>query len=553
MQKLVFSSKEYVIGIEYAALHYQSPKDNRYAYMLEGFDRDWNYVGNQQMATYTNLPHGNYTFKVKAANPQGLWNNEPTTIKLVIKPFWYNTLFFKILAVLIILLIGFSIHLVRIALLKRQKNMLEKMVLKRTEELSEANTLLEEKKEEISLQNDVLLRSRNDLEKRVAERTHELTIAKDKAEESDKLKSAFLANMSHEIRTPLNAIVGFSSLLYDEEMDLNQKRSCINIINNNSDTLLTIINDILDISIIEANQLILYKERFCVDEVLAELKDYYDLKNAKGLLIECTNTRNQSKIFIYNDPIRFRQIFMNLLNNAFKFTDSGSIMFGYKIEGKIIRFFVEDTGIGISESNKIKIFDHFHKIEPYTNKFHQGTGIGLSLCKRLVNLMGGDIYVESVVNKGSVFYFTLPYTVVPEGDNEVPSIHKVKVHLDNVTIIVAEDIPDNYFLIERLLDRTGASITWAHNGKEAVDLVKEKHDQNLIVLMDIKMPVMNGFEACKLIKQMNAKIPVIAITAYATAGDKDNILKNNFDDFISKPLNFDKLWISLQRQYFADR
>ncbi len=230
--------------------------------MLEGFDKDWNYVENQQIATYTNLPPGSYTFKVKAANPSGVWNNVPTTIKLVIKPAWWNTIVFKMLGILMIFLIALSVSRIRISILKGRQAVLEETVSKRTEELSEANQLLEEKQEEITIQNEELVKHRNDLEKLVDERTSELLIAKDKAEESDRLKSAFLANMSHEIRTPMNAIVGFSSLLNDDTLNHEEKNSYISTIKNNSDTLLTIINDILDISIIEANQLVSIQGKF---------------------------------------------------------------------------------------------------------------------------------------------------------------------------------------------------------------------------------------------------------------------------------------------------
>jgi signal transduction histidine kinase/ligand-binding sensor domain-containing protein/CheY-like chemotaxis protein len=549
MQKLVFSYKEYVISIEYAALHYQSPRKNQFAYMLEGFDKDWNFVENQQVATYTNLPPGTYTFKVKAATPSGVWNNEPTAIGIVIRPAWWNTLLFKILLALTIVFIAFYTNRFRINLLKERQRALEDMVSKRTEELSYANTLLTEKQEEISTQNEELRKHRNELKSLVAERTQELTIAKDKAEESDRLKSAFLANMSHEIRTPMNAIVGFSGLQDDETLDSEEKRSYISTIKNNSDTLLTIINDILDISMIEANQLVLYKERFCVDELLAELKVFYDLKNDKKLNIECCNQNTRSKTYLYSDPIRLRQVLMNLLNNAFKFTETGSIKFGYKIEEKAIRFFVEDTGIGITESNKMRIFDDFHKIEPDENRFHQGTGIGLSISKKLVHQMEGEIFVESEINKGSVFSFTLPSTSTPMDQSEVKPENHNEINLEKTTIVVAEDEPDNYLLIEKLLKKTGSSLIWAQNGKEAVDYLQHNSHDNCLVLMDIKMPVMNGIEACSIIKEMNNKIPVIAVTAFAQAGDKEAIMKNSFDDFISKPLNFEKLWQSIARHH----
>ncbi|MBN1143618.1 MAG: response regulator [Bacteroidales bacterium] len=549
LEKLVLSHREYVFSLDFSALHYLSPKDVQYAYILEGFEKGWNLVENQHSATYTNLPPGTYTFKVKASSPSGIWNEHPAEIKIVIRPAWWNTLLFKILLALFIVSIAYYINRVRTNNLKERQHILEETVSKRTEELSYANSLLTEKQEEITIQNEELLRHRNELESLVAERTRELTVAKDKAEESDKLKSSFLANMSHEIRTPMNAIVGFSSLLDDDTLDKNEKQSYIATIKNNSDTLLTIINDILDISMIEANQLVLYNERFCVDDLLAELKGFYDLKNDKKLDISCCDLNNKPKTYLYADPVRLRQIMINLINNAYKFTEQGSIKFGYRLEGEYIRFFVQDTGIGISQSNKTRIFDYFHKIEPVESRFHQGTGIGLSICRNLVKQMGGDITVESEVNKGSDFSFTLPYNTSQQASTETESKNEKTLNLEKTTIVVAEDEPDNYLLIEKLLKKTGTNLFWAHNGKEAVEYIQSKKESNILVLMDIKMPVMNGIEACALIKEINSKIPVIALTAYAQAGDKETILNSNFDDFISKPLNFDKLWKSLARNH----
>ncbi len=285
--------------------------------------------------------------------------------------------------------------------------------------------------------------------------------------------------------------------------------------------------------------------------MLAELKSYYDLKNDKGLQIIFVNENSHPKTFLYNDPVRFRQIMTNLLNNACKYTEAGSIRFGYRMSENQIRFFVEDTGIGISEVNKTKVFNHFHKIEPYADRFHQGTGIGLSISKRLVNMMGGEIEVESELNKGSVFSFVLPISNSANraGDRLTDtSSGKTINHLKKITVVVAEDEPDNYKLIEKMLKKTEATIIWARNGQEAVDYFRDTvSDNNCIVLMDIKMPVMNGLEACGKIKEMNSRIPVIAVTAYAQAGEREIIMKSGFDDFITKPLNFETLWKSISQ------
>lgn len=539
---IYLSYKENVITLEFAALHFQSPKGNKFAYKLDGFEKEWNYVGNQRTATYTNLSPGKYTFMVKAANTFNNWSDKPVELTIYIKPPWWNTIIFKVLLVLVLGSIVWLIIWIRTRMLRRQKDYLEHMVTKRTEELSDTNVLLEEKQEEISLQNEELIQHRFYLENMVNERTHELQEAKVKAEESDSLKSAFLANMSHEVRTPMNAIIGFSSLLEDRNIDDTEKDFLIRMIKNNGDTLLTLIDDIIDISIIEANQLVLYRDNFCLDDLLFEIRSYYKLKNTKPIDIQVVIPEN-TKTFLFSDIVRFRQVITNLVSNALKYTERGYVRFGYTDNYDKVEIFVEDTGIGIDKSDQQKIFDYFYKIETDRSKIYQGTGIGLSICKRLVEMMEGELKVESEKGKGTKFYFSLP-------KSESTRQHSASTesnfnHLPNYKgydIIVAEDEPNNFELMRRIIQKTEANIYWAHNGKEAVDIVNElNHTSDLIVLMDIKMPVLDGIEANKLIKKINKDIVVIALTAYAQVGDKTRILQQGFDDYMAKPVHPKKL------------
>ncbi|MBA7524052.1 Sensor histidine kinase RcsC [subsurface metagenome] len=536
--------------IRYAALNYLNPLNNQYEYMLEGYENSWNKAGNKRSVTYTNIRPGKYTFMVKGSNNDRVWSKGPAIIKVVIHPPWWRTLAFLICTSIFIIILIVSLVRLRIQILKKQKRILETTVTERTEELSESNTLLEERQEEISIQNDELEKHRHNLEHLVEERTIELQAAKMKAEESDKLKSSFLANMSHEIRTPMNAIVGFSSLLDDKELSNEDRQKYLKVINNNSDALLTLINDILDISLIEANQLAINKDLFDVDVLLMEVEKLLMLDNRNNLKITFLTNPGKQELKIYNDSVRFRQIMTNLLNNAVKYTEKGHITFGYELIEDATRFFVSDSGTGISESDIEFIFNPFYKVETVESKLYRGAGIGLSITKNLVELMGGKIWVESKSGEGTTFYFTLPLTSKNSQNKRIEPKKRKSYDFTNATIMIAEDEETNYILIESILRPTKARLIWAKNGEEAVDYF-EKHPsvKNCIVLMDIKMPKMDGIEAHKRIKKINSNIHVIAVTAYAQANDKIRILEHEFDDYIAKPLHPDKLLQSISTFY----
>ncbi|MBN2347262.1 MAG: response regulator [Bacteroidales bacterium] len=549
LDKLELSYRDADFIIEFAALNYLNSIKNQYRYKLEGYDKNWIDAGNQRAATYTNISPGKYTFIVMGSNNDGVWNSKPKTLDIIIYPPWWKTWAFRIFIIILLLIALYSIYRIRISLLQKQKKILEKSVKERTLELSEINTLLEERTEEITMQNDELSQHRNHLEDLIKERTTELEAAKIKAERSDALKSAFLANMSHEIRTPLNAIVGFSSLFRDDELTNENKNKYVDIIESNSEALLVLINDILDISLIEANQLVLSKDTFEADKILIELESFYNMKNTKGITItfESKNNRN---LKLHNDSVRFRQVFSNLLGNAYKYTDEGRIRFGYQIVGKEVRFYVSDSGIGIPKAEFPLIFEHFYKIENTERKLYRGTGIGLSISKKLVELMGGELWLESTVNKGTVFYFTLPFDQPEELIEEQQKTTSI-IDADsfkNIQVLIVEDEPANYELVHNILKSRVGKMFWAKNGKEAIDFVQEQPQiKNLIILMDIKMPIINGYDANREIRKINSKIPVVALTAYAQAADKEKIKKENFDAYISKPFKPETLISVLQK------
>ena len=392
--------------------------------------------------------------------------------------------------------------------------------------------------------------SRNIVDRKIAE--EKLKKAKERAERSDHLKSEFLANMSHEIRTPMNAIHGFLSLLSDDDVSSNQKKEIIELARTSSNDLINIINDIIDISKIEAEELTIEKALYYVNDILQEIYDYYikDLnylhKNKVQLKLEKDDSTVKDRIAFYTDKSRFKQVMNNLISNAIKFTDEGEIVFGYQriTSGgrKLLKFFVKDTGIGIPEDSQEYIFNRFSKLDDKRKKTYKGTGLGLAISKNLVQMLGGKIGVQSEINKGSEFYFTLPYKILDNKETKLLYTPEKKVEVDweDKVILVVEDATSNYLLIENYLKSTKIQVFWAKSGKEAIDIFKETEHLDL-VLMDIQLPGINGYEVTKLIKAYNQNVPVIAQTAYALSGEKEHSLKEGCDDYIAKPFKKETL------------
>lgn len=358
----------------------------------------------------------------------------------------------------------------------------------------------------------------------------ELTTAKELAEESNRLKSAFLANMSHEIRTPLNAIVGFSGILASTEEE-EEKQEYVSIIENNNTLLLQLISDILDLSKIEAGTLELNYSNIELNELMRELERGLLLR-VKTDAVKLEFMEPAGPCMAYTEKNRLSQLMINLVTNAIKFTEKGSIRFGYEMRENELYFYVTDTGCGIPKDKQQNIFGRFVKL----NSFAQGTGLGLSICKTLMDHMGGRIGVESEEGKGSTFWFTLPYKpAVKEDKKQMPKdIQPVSIERNKLTILVAEDYASNYKLFESIL-KYDYHLIHAWDGMEAVEMFREHNPQ--IVLMDINMPVMDGYEATREIRKYSAKIPIIAVTAFAYASDEQKVMESGFDGYMPKPIN----------------
>ena len=359
----------------------------------------------------------------------------------------------------------------------------------------------------------------------------ELRKAKDKAEESDRLKSAFLANMSHEIRTPLNAIVGFSNLLTMAE-DEEERNEYINIISSNNELLLQLINDILDVAKIEAGTLEFIDSEIDINALLSDIEQSSRLKAPEG--VQISFVEKMPYCIIMSDKNRLAQIITNFINNAIKFTKEGSIRFGYRHKDDKLLFYVRDTGCGIEPEKKDLVFNRFVKL----NSFAQGTGLGLAICQMIVKKMGGEIGVESQLGKGSTFWFTLPDTVIHRIDvQSIKTAVNEDAIIDNTnpkkaTLLIAEDNESNYILIRAVLKEY--DLLHAHDGNEAVRLYRE-HRPDLI-LMDLKMPDMDGYEATVEIRKEDSDIPIIAVTAFAFSEDEQRVKQNGFNGYAAKPI-----------------
>lgn len=367
----------------------------------------------------------------------------------------------------------------------------------------------------------------------------ELLLSKTKAEESDKLKSAFLSNLSHEIRTPLNAIIGFSSLLTDSDLSTAEKKNLSDVLYKNSNDLLKIIENLIEISEIETGQLIIKKSECRLNKLMQDLQDAFLVDENKGKQVKLNvRTEVRSEDFtILTDPLRIKQVLMSLLSNASKFTERGFIEFGYAFKDEsTLMFYVIDTGIGIEPDKQKYIFNPFRQVDDSNTRKFGGMGLGLAISKHIVEKLGGKIWLTSIPGSGTTFYFTIPYIPVRfKFDPEPKEENKGSYDWKNKTILVADDIDSNYVYIKAAVKHTNVEVLWAKNGSEAVELVKKNTSINL-VLMDIVMPDMDGFEATKQIKTFNSKIPVVCQTAYSTNENYKAALDCGFDSFMAKPI-----------------
>ncbi|HSH19757.1 MAG TPA: ATP-binding protein, partial [Draconibacterium sp.] len=370
----------------------------------------------------------------------------------------------------------------------------------------------------------------------------DLVAAKERAEESDRLKSAFLANMSHEIRTPMNGILGFAELLKEPKLSGKEQQMFIDIIEKSGERMLNIINDLINISKIESGQMDVCFSETNINEQLEFLYNFFKLEaKQKNLKLIVNYPVGSQHLNISTDKEKVYAILTNLIKNAIKFTKDGTIEFGYQLAESKVVFYIKDTGIGIPRNKQQAIFERFVQANSGMSSVYEGAGLGLAIAKAYVEMLGGEIWIESEQGKGTCFYFTLPVKLKdePEAEKIDEPIVNVEYNRLSDTILIAEDDETSLVYLNHILKNSNLEIMIAKTGEEAVEFCRS-NNRIALVLMDINMPVIDGYIAAQIIKEFNPGLPIIAQTAFALDEDKEKY-KDTFDDYITKPIKVEEL------------
>ena len=502
------------IEFSFGALTYLNERSTRFRYRLVGLESDWVQTDRPEVR-YPKLAPGKYRIEVIARSGRGIESAAPAVFEFSVIPPWWMTWWFKAICVALVLMTARAYWIHRLYRLTEQRRQLEDMVEGRTEEL----------------------------------RTE-----KAKTEAASRYKSEFLANMSHEIRTPMNGVLGMIHLALGTELT-DEQREYLDMSRSSAESLLSILNDVLDLAKIESGKMELAADAFDVGEQLRDVvRNFESAAGAKGVALKLTLAA-PSPVIVVGDATRFRQVIVNLVGNAVKFTDSGEIVVSAAIEDRFddsvrMLFYVSDTGIGIPPEKCDQIFDAFCQADGSITRRFGGTGLGLAISSKIVNMMGGRIWVAAQQGRGSIFYFTAQFATVGndrETQQRVLEPHSDQVPAFSARVLLAEDNRINQVLATRLLEKAGCEVVLAESGEEAWR--KYQGQQFDVVLMDVQMPVMDGFAATARIREIERETgrytPIIAMTAHAMKGDQERCLAAGMDSYLTKPIQAAKLYAAV--------